>query len=41
MVVRSPKTEHHEGGESRVVPIFPELRPYLEAVFDQAEPGTE
>ena len=41
MTVRSPKTEHHPGGESRVVPIFPELRPYLEAVFDEAEPGTD
>ena len=28
--VQSPKTEHHAGGESRMVPIFPELRPYLE-----------
>ena len=25
--VRSPKTEHHPGGESRIVPLFPELRP--------------
>jgi hypothetical protein len=24
-----------------VVPIFPELRPYLEAVWEAAEPGTE
>jgi integrase len=39
--VRSPKTEHHEGKESRLVPLFPELRPYLEQVFDDAEPGTE
>jgi len=30
MVVTSPKTEHHPGGGSRVVPIFPQLRPYLE-----------
>jgi integrase len=30
MTVRSPKTEHHEGGAMRIVPIFPELRPYLE-----------
>lgn len=29
------------GKASRVIPIFPELRPYLEAVWDQAEPGTE
>ena len=41
LTVRSPKTEHHEGGESRQVPLFPELRPYLEAVWEQAEPGTE
>ncbi len=41
MLVHSPKTEHHPGGESRLVPIFPELRPYLEKAFDEAEPGTE
>jgi integrase len=39
--VQSPKTEHHPGGESRWIPLFPELRPYLERVFDDAEPGTE
>ena len=36
IVVHSPKTEHHPNGESRVIPIFPELRPYLVEVFDQA-----
>jgi hypothetical protein len=41
MTVRSPKTEHHEGKASRLVPIFPELRPYLLEAFDQAEPGSE
>jgi integrase len=41
MLVHSPKTEHHEGHESRMVPIFPELRPYLMAAFEEAEPGTE
>jgi len=41
MTVTSPKTEHHEGKESRVVPLFPEIRLLLEAAFDQAEPGTE
>jgi len=40
ITVRSPKTERHEGGESRQIPIFPELRPYLEEVWEQAEPGT-
>lgn len=41
MCVRSPKTEHHEGCESRIVPLFPELRPYLEEVFEQAKEGTK
>ena len=41
MTVRSPKTEHFEGRDSRVVPIFPELRPYLDQVWEEAEPGTE
>ena len=41
MTVRSPKTEHHEGKESREVPLFPELRPFLADVFDAAEDGTE
>ncbi len=40
MVVHSPKTEHHEGKACRVVPIFPELRPYLEAVWDEAPEGS-
>ena len=35
IVVRSPKTEHHEGKDFRVVPLFPELRPYLQAVLDE------
>ncbi len=39
--VHSPKTSHHEGGDSRVVPIFPELRPLLMQAFEEAEPGTE
>ena len=41
MTVHSPKTEHHEGGECRIVPIFPELRPLLEAGFDEAPGGAE
>src|SRR3990172_2073853 len=38
--VRCP-SEHHEGKASRVVPIFAELRPYLDEVWEQAEPGAE
>jgi len=41
ITVHSSKTEHHEGKASRVIPIFPELRPHLEAAWEQAEPGTE
>lgn len=37
VTVHSPKTEQYEGKESRVMPLFPELRPYLEAVFNEAE----
>lgn len=32
--VQSPKTEHHPGKATRTIPLFPELREYLEAAFD-------
>jgi integrase len=38
--VPSPKTACHAGRESRMLPLFPELRPHLEAIFDEAKPGT-
>lgn len=41
MLVHSPKTEHHDGKDTRLVPLFPELRQYLQECFDLAEPGTE
>ncbi|MCB9852403.1 MAG: site-specific integrase [Phycisphaerales bacterium] len=41
ITVRSPKTEHHVGGESREIPIFPELRPLLEDAYELAQPGAE
>ncbi|XAM00790.1 site-specific integrase [Phycisphaeraceae bacterium D3-23] len=37
--VTSPKTEHHDGQGTRVVPIFPELLPFLRESFELAEPG--
>jgi integrase len=40
MTVQSPKTEYHPGGESQIIPLFPELRPHLEAAWEMAEPGT-
>jgi len=36
--VHSPKTRKQGKGE-RIVPLFPELRPYLEDAFELAEPG--
>ena len=39
--VSSPKTEHHGGGASRIIPLFPELVPYLRECFERAEPGTD
>jgi integrase len=41
LTIHSPKTEHHEGKETRVIPIFPELRPYLEAAWAEAPEGSE
>lgn len=37
--VRSPKTERHEGKEGRIVPIFPQLRPYLDACYFDDRPS--
>ncbi len=39
--IMSPKTAHHKGRGERTIPLFPELRPLLQDVFDAAEPGTE
>ena len=41
ILIHSPKTEHHEGHETRLIPMFPQLRPYLLAAFEEAEPGSE
>lgn len=37
MLVRSPKTEHYEGQDSRMIPIFPEVRPYPEDAWELAK----
>ncbi len=41
MRITSPKTEHLPGGAWRDVPIFPDLRPYLEDARNEAAPGEE
>ena len=37
--ITSPKTEHHAGGKSPIIPLFPELRPYLEHCYKLAAKG--
>jgi len=39
--VHSPKTEHHEGRDTRIVPLFPELETELLALHLEAEPRAE
>lgn len=41
LTVASPKTAHHEGKESRTIPLFPELLPHLQAAFEAAPIGAE
>ncbi len=41
MTIHSPKTEHHPGQDSRVIPIFPEVMPALRECYDLAEPGSQ
>ncbi len=38
-VVSCVKTSGHEGKGTRIVPIFPEIKPYLEDLYERAEPG--
>jgi integrase len=38
--VRVPKKEHIDGHETRIVPIFPEIKPYLRQAFDEAPAGS-
>ena len=39
ITITSPKTEHHPGGGSRVIPLFPELRTLLDDAYELANPG--
>lgn len=39
--VTSPKTERYEGKEGRMVPIFPQLKPYLEDCWELADDDAE
>lgn len=39
ILIHSPKTEHHDGKATRLIPIFPELRPYLEDAREVCREG--
>jgi len=39
VLIHSPKTERHAGHESRWIPLYDELEPYLQAAYDKAKPG--
>jgi integrase len=39
ITIQSPKTEHHEGKQSRVIPMFPELTEPLQEARKLAEDG--
>src|SRR5262249_27618413 len=39
ITVPSPKTDRYDGKDSRTIPLFAELRPFLEEAFELAEPG--
>ena len=39
ILVTSPKTEHHPGRESRLIPLFPELREVLGEALECADDG--
>lgn len=41
ILVTSPKTEHHEGGASREIPLFPELVPFIDEWFAVCPEGRE
>lgn len=39
IVIRSPKTEHHTGKDKRIIPLFTELLPFLEAMKAATDGG--
>jgi integrase len=41
LTIHSPKTDRHAGHESRQVPLFHEILPFLREVFEQAEEGEQ
>jgi len=41
ITVISPKTDRYAGKERREIPLFAELRPYLEEAWELAQPGQE
>ena len=40
-IVHSPKTEHHEGGDYRVVPLFPEVEAAMSELWNSLPAGAD
>ncbi len=36
IIVQSPKTEHHPGKDYRIIPMFPELKPFFDEAWELA-----
>ncbi len=41
LTIHAEKTEHYEDGGFRFCPIFPELRPFLQHLYERAKPGID
>ncbi len=41
LTIHAPKTEHHDGGGVRVIPIFTEMREYLDQAWEDADDGAQ
>ncbi|MGI9447742.1 MAG: tyrosine-type recombinase/integrase [Pirellulales bacterium] len=41
ITIKTPKTSHIDGHQTKVIPLFPELRPLLEKAFEEAVEGEE
>ena len=39
VTITSPKTKRHKGGDKRLVPIFPEILPFLQEAWEAAPEG--
>ena len=41
LIIKSPKTERHVEHEDRLIPLFAEIRPYLDDLWDSVDDGAD